>query len=159
MAFLLQERGKEIRITEDVVIGAASNVGSGAQVMTLLLEKRGEDVAITEAVLLQVKPVEVWMEVVSPAYIVGTAYAASRLLAARWETSVNKYPTLVLGMPFVGIVCSILGVAFSLAFWLVMRAPRNAYRKVSELQRMLREEETTDTFELMKHRGAPEWRY
>ncbi|TEY15959.1 hypothetical protein BOTCAL_2527g00010 [Botryotinia calthae] len=51
MKLLLEERGAEVVITEEVVKAAAGNVSSGKEVMKLLLEKRGADVVITEDVI------------------------------------------------------------------------------------------------------------
>jgi len=45
---LLELRGAEIQITEEVVKAAAGNYGSGEEVMRLLLEQRGAEIQITE---------------------------------------------------------------------------------------------------------------
>jgi hypothetical protein len=47
---LLDRRGADIQITEEVVKAAARNEDSGEQVMTLLLNRRGADIQITEEV-------------------------------------------------------------------------------------------------------------
>ncbi|KAK1973173.1 hypothetical protein LZ30DRAFT_744267, partial [Colletotrichum cereale] len=52
MALLLDKRGAEIRITEEVVIAAAANRDKGRQVMALLLDKRGAEIRITEEVVI-----------------------------------------------------------------------------------------------------------
>ncbi|WQF77080.1 Putative NACHT nucleoside triphosphatase, P-loop containing nucleoside triphosphate hydrolase [Colletotrichum destructivum] len=51
MALLLDKRGDEIRITEDVVEAAAENKESGKEIMALLLDKRGDEIRITEDVV------------------------------------------------------------------------------------------------------------
>ncbi|KAF2176608.1 hypothetical protein K469DRAFT_812982 [Zopfia rhizophila CBS 207.26] len=51
MALLLDQRGADVVITEEVVKAAAGNEGSGMEVMTLLLDRRGADVVITEEVV------------------------------------------------------------------------------------------------------------
>ncbi len=49
MALLLEKRGSDIIVTEEMAKAAAwNNMRSGKEVMTLLLEKRGSDVEITE---------------------------------------------------------------------------------------------------------------
>jgi hypothetical protein len=48
---LLDRRGDQIRITEDVVKAAASNGGNGKEVMALLLDRRGYQIQITEDVV------------------------------------------------------------------------------------------------------------
>ncbi|KAM3497191.1 hypothetical protein MY10362_009450 [Beauveria mimosiformis] len=45
MALLLEQRGSEITITEEVVKAAAGNEGNGKEVMTLILEQRGDETA------------------------------------------------------------------------------------------------------------------
>ncbi|KAM3464614.1 hypothetical protein MY5147_009463 [Beauveria neobassiana] len=50
-ALLLEQRGEEIRITEEVVKAAAGNGWNGKEIMALLLERRGEEVGITEEVV------------------------------------------------------------------------------------------------------------
>lgn len=44
MTLLLDRRGADIQITEDVVKAAAGNLLNGEEVMTLLLDRRGDDV-------------------------------------------------------------------------------------------------------------------
>ena len=51
MALLLDRRGDQIQITEDVVKAAASNWGNGKEVMALLLDRRGDQIQITEDVV------------------------------------------------------------------------------------------------------------
>ena len=51
MRLLLQERGKEISITESVVKAAAGNRYSGEAMMRLLLQERGQEISITDAVI------------------------------------------------------------------------------------------------------------
>jgi hypothetical protein len=51
MTLLLDRRGADIQITEDVVKAAAGNLLNGEEVMTLLLDRRGDDVQITEEVV------------------------------------------------------------------------------------------------------------
>jgi ferritin-like protein len=51
IAILLDQRGDEIKITEQIVKAAALNYTSGKEVMTLLLDRRGHEVKITEAVM------------------------------------------------------------------------------------------------------------
>ncbi|OAA34802.1 Ankyrin repeat-containing domain protein [Beauveria brongniartii RCEF 3172] len=48
MALLLERRGREIIITEEVVKAAAGNQDNGKKVMALLLEQRGDEITITE---------------------------------------------------------------------------------------------------------------
>ncbi|KAB8228901.1 uncharacterized protein BDW43DRAFT_315402 [Aspergillus alliaceus] len=45
---LLEQRGDQVQITEDVVKAAAGNLYHGKEVMALLLEQRGDQVQITE---------------------------------------------------------------------------------------------------------------
>ncbi|KAK8142660.1 hypothetical protein G3M48_008436 [Beauveria asiatica] len=52
MALLLEQRGDEITITEEVVIAAMGNVWNGKEVMALLLEQRGDEITITEEVVI-----------------------------------------------------------------------------------------------------------
>ena len=51
MALLLDRRGDQIQITEDVVKAAASNGWNGKEVMALLLDRRGDQIQITEDVV------------------------------------------------------------------------------------------------------------
>ena len=51
MALLLDRRGADVQITEDVVKAAAGNLESAKEVVTLLLDRRGADVQITEDVV------------------------------------------------------------------------------------------------------------
>ena len=51
MALLLDRRGDQIQITEDVVEAAARNRGDGEEVMALLLDRRGDQIQITEDVV------------------------------------------------------------------------------------------------------------
>ncbi|KAK4189407.1 ankyrin repeat-containing domain protein [Podospora australis] len=51
MALLLEKRGDDFKITEEVVKAAAGNAENGKEVMALLLEKRGDDIKITEEVV------------------------------------------------------------------------------------------------------------
>ncbi|KAI9686997.1 MAG: hypothetical protein M1822_002750 [Bathelium mastoideum] len=51
MAMLLDERGDEVHITEEVVKAAAGNIVHGQKIMELLLERRGDEVQITEEVV------------------------------------------------------------------------------------------------------------
>ncbi|KAF7168290.1 hypothetical protein CNMCM6106_003531 [Aspergillus hiratsukae] len=51
MALLLDRRGDQIQITEDVVKAAAGNRGNGDEVMALLLDQRGDEIQITEDVV------------------------------------------------------------------------------------------------------------
>ena len=51
MTLLLDRRGDDIPITEEVVKAAAGNQESGNKVMTLLLDRRGDDIPITEEVV------------------------------------------------------------------------------------------------------------
>ncbi|CAD6446264.1 b7a5bf77-39d6-4c44-a99b-040df980e6b2, partial [Sclerotinia trifoliorum] len=51
MMLLLEKRGAEVVITEEVVKAAAENRYSGKEIMMLLLEKRGAEVVITEEVV------------------------------------------------------------------------------------------------------------
>ncbi|KAB8222320.1 heterokaryon incompatibility protein-domain-containing protein [Aspergillus novoparasiticus] len=48
---LLQQRGKEIQITDGVLCAAVSNTSFGVQLMKLLLQERGNEIIITEKVL------------------------------------------------------------------------------------------------------------
>jgi hypothetical protein len=47
MMLLLEKRGADVVITEEVVKAAAENKRSGKEVMMLLLEKQAADVVIT----------------------------------------------------------------------------------------------------------------
>ncbi|KAJ5460987.1 uncharacterized protein N7458_002539 [Penicillium daleae] len=51
MAFLHQDRGHEIQITEDVIRMAAENKEHGERLMTLLIFYRGAEIKITEGIL------------------------------------------------------------------------------------------------------------
>ncbi|ERF76578.1 hypothetical protein EPUS_05851 [Endocarpon pusillum Z07020] len=51
MTLLLDRRGADVQINEEVVKAAAGNSGSGREVMTLLLDRRGADVQISEEVV------------------------------------------------------------------------------------------------------------
>lgn len=51
MTFLLDKRGGDLVITEEVVKAAAGNRRNGKEVMTLLLDKRGSEVTVTEEVV------------------------------------------------------------------------------------------------------------
>jgi ankyrin repeat protein len=51
MTLILDRRGREILITEDVVKAAAGNKGSGKDIVTLLLDRRGNEIVITEEVV------------------------------------------------------------------------------------------------------------
>jgi hypothetical protein len=51
MALLLDQRGADIVITEEVVKAAVGNYSNGKEVMALLLDQRGADVVITEEVV------------------------------------------------------------------------------------------------------------
>ena len=51
MALLLDRRGDEVKITDEVVKAAVGNEGSGIKVMELLFDQRGEDVKITDEVV------------------------------------------------------------------------------------------------------------
>ncbi|KAF0315660.1 ankyrin repeat and sam domain containing protein 6 [Colletotrichum asianum] len=51
MKLLLDRRGKEVKVTEEVVRTAALNKSSGEQVMKLLLTRRDEEVKVTEEVV------------------------------------------------------------------------------------------------------------
>jgi hypothetical protein len=51
MALLLDRRGDQIQVTEDVVKAAASNERNGKEVMALLLDRRGDQIQITEDVV------------------------------------------------------------------------------------------------------------
>jgi hypothetical protein len=51
MTLLLEQRGGEVKITEEVVTAAASNQGNGEVVMALPLEQQGGEVKITEEVV------------------------------------------------------------------------------------------------------------
>jgi hypothetical protein len=48
MTFLLDRKGDEIQIIEEVVKAAAEYWPSGREVMTLLLDRRGNDIQTTE---------------------------------------------------------------------------------------------------------------
>ena len=48
---LLDQRGQDVEITEEVVKAAARNESIGGQVMRLLLDQRGQDVEVTEEVV------------------------------------------------------------------------------------------------------------
>jgi hypothetical protein len=51
MALLLDRRGSEIVITEEVVRAASMSENSGKGIMALLLDQRGSEIAITEDVV------------------------------------------------------------------------------------------------------------
>lgn len=51
MAILLEKRGADVVITEEVVTAAAGNYRGWESIMALLLEKRGTDVVITKEVV------------------------------------------------------------------------------------------------------------
>ncbi|KAH8879183.1 hypothetical protein GQ53DRAFT_46898 [Thozetella sp. PMI_491] len=51
MTLLLDRKGDQITITEEVVRAAAGNGGSGKEVMTLLLDRRGDQITITEELM------------------------------------------------------------------------------------------------------------
>jgi hypothetical protein len=51
MALLLSQRGDEVKITEEVIKAVAGNASSGKEVMALLLDQRGDEVKITEEVV------------------------------------------------------------------------------------------------------------
>ncbi|KAJ3496457.1 hypothetical protein NLG97_g2645 [Lecanicillium saksenae] len=51
MGLLLEQRGREITITEEVLKDAVRNEHNGREVMALLLEQRGSEITITEEVL------------------------------------------------------------------------------------------------------------
>ncbi|GFF33211.1 vegetative incompatibility protein HET-E-1, partial [Aspergillus udagawae] len=51
MRLLLEQRGDQIQITEDVVTAAAGNESSGEDIMALLLKERGHQIQITEDIL------------------------------------------------------------------------------------------------------------
>ncbi|KAK4205473.1 ankyrin repeat-containing domain protein [Triangularia verruculosa] len=51
MTLLLNRRGDQINITEEVVKAAAGNWQNGKEVMTLLLDRRGDQITITEEVV------------------------------------------------------------------------------------------------------------
>ncbi|KAH7112397.1 hypothetical protein EDB81DRAFT_827914, partial [Dactylonectria macrodidyma] len=51
MAILLDRRGDDITITEEVVKAAAGNEWNGKEVMGLLLDRRGDDIPVTEEVV------------------------------------------------------------------------------------------------------------
>ncbi len=50
---MLDRRGDEITITEDIVKAAAGNQGSwaGKKIMELLLDRRGDEITITEEII------------------------------------------------------------------------------------------------------------
>ncbi|KAI0163841.1 hypothetical protein GGR57DRAFT_497931 [Xylariaceae sp. FL1272] len=48
---LLERRGEQVVVTEEVVKAAAANTGNGEAVMRLLLDRRGEHVVVTEEVV------------------------------------------------------------------------------------------------------------
>ncbi|KAI4154500.1 MAG: hypothetical protein LQ340_001657 [Diploschistes diacapsis] len=52
MKLLLDRRGTDVQITEEVVEAAARNDKNGREIMTLLLDRRGADVQITEKVVV-----------------------------------------------------------------------------------------------------------
>ena len=51
MTLLLDRRGDQIQITEDVVKAAAGNKGNRKEVMTLLLDRREDQIQITQDVI------------------------------------------------------------------------------------------------------------
>jgi hypothetical protein len=50
MAFLFDQRGQELRITDDVVIAAGKN--QNAEAMALLFRKRGNQIKVTRDVVM-----------------------------------------------------------------------------------------------------------
>jgi hypothetical protein len=48
IALLLDQRGDQITITEEVVKAAAGNWENGKEVIALLLDRRGDQITITE---------------------------------------------------------------------------------------------------------------
>ncbi|KAF6815372.1 ankyrin repeat and sam domain containing protein 6 [Colletotrichum musicola] len=50
MKLLLDRRGEEVKVIEEVVKAAAGNASSGEKVMALLLNRRGEEVKVIEEV-------------------------------------------------------------------------------------------------------------
>ena len=48
---LLEQRGEEIKITEEVTKAAAGNWDNGKELMVVLLEQRGEEIKITEEII------------------------------------------------------------------------------------------------------------
>ncbi|KAK3695688.1 hypothetical protein B0T22DRAFT_114601 [Podospora appendiculata] len=51
MTLLLDRRGDQITVTEEVVKAAAGNDGNGKEVMALLLDRRGDQIPVTEEVV------------------------------------------------------------------------------------------------------------
>lgn len=51
MDLLLARRGREVQISEKVLIAAAGNIQIGAEVMDLLLSPGGHGIKVTEGVL------------------------------------------------------------------------------------------------------------
>jgi hypothetical protein len=51
MTVLLDRRGDEVKIIEDVVKAAVGNEECGMEIMTVLLDRRGDEVKITEDVV------------------------------------------------------------------------------------------------------------
>src|SRR4029077_2338057 len=51
MTLLLDRRGDQITITEEVVIAAARNDQNGTELMALLLDRRGDQITVTEEVV------------------------------------------------------------------------------------------------------------
>jgi hypothetical protein len=51
MALRLEQRGSEVKITEEVVRAAAGNTQSGKEILALLLEERGDEVKTIEKVV------------------------------------------------------------------------------------------------------------
>jgi hypothetical protein len=54
MLLLLDRKGNEIQITEEVVKAAEENWPSGREVMTLLLDRKGDEIQITEGAVVEV---------------------------------------------------------------------------------------------------------
>jgi len=52
MTLLLNRRGADVQITQEVVVAAAGNEGDGKEIMTLLLDRRGAEVQITQEVVV-----------------------------------------------------------------------------------------------------------
>jgi hypothetical protein len=51
LALLLDRRGDQIRVTEDIVKAAASNWRNGKDAMALLLDRRGDQIRVTEDIV------------------------------------------------------------------------------------------------------------
>jgi hypothetical protein len=54
MALLLDQRGNEVKITQEVVVAAAGNSYNGKKVMALLLSQRGDEVQITQEMVVSI---------------------------------------------------------------------------------------------------------